>query len=669
MNIQRREIFQWLGAGVGAATLPAQASAGLLSPPVPTLPQHDSLWGNLLRNTELGSKKLTYLWTTNGPNLKGAPIAFGLPLDELPSLEWLILAIGEIVRLIANLLAALPASARERDPGLTAQVEHMRVTLARVDERHRALIAGQAGSTWVQPGVAVEVAGMQQEVLGLASQVPALAKALTQQVGDAAATAADAADPLARYKALYRLLPLPSDSPQPHSDELFAHWRVAGPNPMLLKRVGSLPAHFPLTEAQYAKATGGGDTLAAALSQKRAYLLDHVELGSMAPSAPTHKALTGVSHNHAPMALFVVPPGGRALMPVAIQCGQSPVGRPMFLRASSPDSAEYWGWQMAKTVVQTADFCYHEMFTHLGRTHLVSEACCVATHRCLPSSHPLHALLVPHFEGDLWVNLLAALIIMSPGTFGDIILGPPLQALQEGAVRDRLAFDFEASMPPAELRKRGLDDRQALPEHPYRDDALLLWDAIKAWVSDYIAVYYPGDSDVRNDRELAAWANELVTRGRLQGFKPIVTRQQLIDVVAMVVFTASAQHAAVNFPQRDEMSYAPLFAGNSPAPAPNRTTGWTEADWLRQLPGPVAAATQVHFLSMLGGIRYRLLGEYRHNRFPHGPVLKDPRVQAPLARFRARLVDIEREIEARNAHRLRPYLHLLPSRIPCSTHI
>ena len=36
------------------------------------------------------------------------------------------------------------------------------------------------------------------------------------------------------------------------------------------------------------------------------------------------------------------------------------------------------------------------------------------------------------------------------------------------------------------LQKRGLDDRNALPFFPYRDDGEVMYDAIGAMVEDYI---------------------------------------------------------------------------------------------------------------------------------------------------------------------------------------
>jgi len=322
--------------------------------------------------------------------------------------------------------------------------------------------------------------------------------------------------------------------------------------------------------------------------------------------------------------------------------------------------------------VQVADFNYHEMFVHLGRTHLMSEAFAMATQRQLAVAHPLSRLLAPHLEGAMFINEAATLLIMAPLTTGDVILAAPIETLQRECGRDRLACDFYDNMLPNDLRLRGVDSIDELPDYPYRDDALLVWNAINRWVGDYIGVYYANDGDVIGDYELKAWADELATSGRIKGFRAITSRSQLVAVVTAVIFNASAQHAAVNFPQYSVMTYAPFSAGTAGGPAPAAAAGQSEASWSQLLPSRLAAQEQILLFHILGGVYYRPLGEYRDNAFPHLPVLLDPAIVGPggpLERFRAALAGVESTIAQRNAGRKRPYEHLLPSRIPSSTNI
>ena len=312
------------------------------------------------------------------------------------------------------------------------------------------------------------------------------------------------------------------------------------------------------------------------------------------------------------------------------------------------------------------------MFVHLAQTHLVSEAFCLATQRTLAPSHPLHVLLAPHFEGILFINEGAARILLPSAGFIDVMFAAPIQDTQATAGGNRLGFDFYRGMLPESLKARNVDDPAALPDYPYRDDGLLVWNAIRQWAADYVAVYYASDGDVTGDVELAAWVGEVIGSGKVAGVRPITGRSQLVEVLTMVIFTASAQHAAVNFPQPSMMTYAPAICAMSAAPAPDSPSGKSEADWLKMMPPTLVALEKVNIYHLLGSVYHGRLGDYRQTGFPYAPVFSDRRVTAsggPLERFQARLKEIEATIRTRNQARRRPYEYLLPSRIPASTNI
>ena len=71
-------------------------------------------------------------------------------------------------------------------------------------------------------------------------------------------------------------------------------------------------------------------------------------------------------------------------------------------------------------------------------------------------------------------------------------------------------YSFNKAMLPNQLKERGVDDTDKLPVYPYRDDALLIWYAIRQWVSDYLDIDYKKDEDVQNDVWLQNWAAEVV---------------------------------------------------------------------------------------------------------------------------------------------------------------
>ena len=43
---------------------------------------------------------------------------------------------------------------------------------------------------------------------------------------------------------------------------------------------------------------------------------------------------------------------------------------------------------------------------------------------------------------------------------------------------------------PALIKRRNMDNDSFPATFPYRDDGMLLWDAIYQWVNDYLSIYY-----------------------------------------------------------------------------------------------------------------------------------------------------------------------------------
>ena len=461
----------------------------------------------------------------------------------------------------------------------------------------------------------------------------------------------------ADYELLFQNFVLPDNYNLYDDDDHFAELRVTGINPMAIKKVTSLESHFPVTEAIFtATAAFANDSLAAAGSEGRLFLADYEMLSSMEPGAlPTQPKYT-----YAPLALFALPKNSDKLKPVAIQCDQDSSTNPIF----TPNDS--WTWKIAKAAVQVADTNHHELYSHLGTTHLVQEAIALGTYRQLSYRHPLHILLTPHFEGTFFINFLATEILLPEGTAVPILLSGFTESLHAQAVMARTNHSFRDSFPPISLSNRGVMD---LPYFPYRDDALALWGAINDWVADYLSLYYSSDSDVQNDMELQAWSAEIGSQsgGRLEGFGDesgtgISTQAILIDTVTMAIFNGSVQHAAVNFPQKTQMTFAPMYpmAGYIPAPI---TTGHTQADFLDFFPPMENAMQGAETLNLLGSIYHTQLGKYSFGHFG------DLSVVIPLANFKAALSNIEDNINTRNLSFEKPYEVLLPSAIPQSTNI
>jgi arachidonate 15-lipoxygenase len=464
------------------------------------------------------------------------------------------------------------------------------------------------------------------------------------------------------YEKLFPVIALPTIANTFQDDEVFAYMRVAGYNPVMIQRVSSLSDRFPVKDEQYQAVMGSDDSLAVAGQEGRLYLADYGILDGAINGTYPHEQ----KYVYAPLALFALPKGSdsaRLLRPVAIQCGQTPgLDYPII----TPSSGKY-AWLFAKTVVQIADANVHEAVTHLARTHLFVGTFVMATHRQLPLSHPVSLLLRPHFEGTLAINDAAQRALIAPGGGVDRLLSSTIDNSRVLAVRGLQSYGFNSAMLPKQFKQRGVDDPNLLPVYPYRDDALLVWDAIHQWVSDYLNLYYTTDEDIQKDAALQAWAAEAQAYdgGRVTDFGEdggIQTRNYLADAATLIIFTASAQHAAVNFPQKDLMGYAAAIPLAGYLPASTLRGEISEQDYLNLLPPLDQAQRQFNLLSLLGSIYYNKLGEYPKEYFTN------PQVKPLLQAFQSNLQTVEATINQRNLNRP-AYEYLLPSKIPQSINI
>ncbi|ETE59265.1 hypothetical protein L345_15007, partial [Ophiophagus hannah] len=88
------------------------------------------------------------------------------------------------------------------------------------------------------------------------------------------------------------------------------------------------------------------------------------------------------------------------------------------------------------------------------------------------------------------------------------------------------------------------------------------------FVTDIINIYYGSEEAVCEDLELKAFVKDIFVYGmrgnKDSGFpKTIKTREKLSEYLTIVIFTSSAQHAAVNFGQMVEEAEPPAAWGEA----------------------------------------------------------------------------------------------------------
>ncbi|MBD2243268.1 lipoxygenase family protein [Nostoc sp. FACHB-888] len=462
----------------------------------------------------------------------------------------------------------------------------------------------------------------------------------------------DPLDELQDYEDYFPVLPRPNVIKTYQTDDSFCEQRLCGVNPLVLRRIQEMPPGFAFTISELQEKFGNSIDLVEKLANGNLYVADYRALAFVKGGNYER----GKKYLPTPIAFFCWRSSGFSdrgqLVPIAIQINPTDGRQSQLITPfDSPLT-----WFHAKLCVQIADANHHEMSSHLCRTHFVMEPFAIVTARQLAENHPLNLLLKPHFRFMLANNDLARKRLVNRGGPVDELLAGTLQESLKIVVNAYEEWSLDQFSLPTELKNRGVDDPNKLPHYPYRDDGLLLWNAIKKFVSEYLKLYYKTPQDLTADFELQAWAQELVSQsgGRVKGVpNSIETLDQLVDIGTAVIFTCGPQHAAVNYPQYEYMTFMP----NMPLAAYKQMTAeGTIADrksLLSCLPPPKQTADQLSILFILSAYRYDRLGYY-DNKFV------DPEAQDILVTFQQELNEVERKIELNNKSRLINYNYLKP---------
>lgn len=436
-------------------------------------------------------------------------------------------------------------------------------------------------------------------------------------------------------------------------DAEFAYQRFAGINPVTIARARGLddvPARLRLDDARFGAVMGAGQRLADRVARGDVFVQRYDALRVRAPGdlqpgrfvAPAQVLFCHAPEMDAPF----------SVAPVAIACAHDRADG----EASVYTPCDRDRWRAARRVVGVADVHMNELCIHLARTHTMTVPFAMALRRTLPPSHPLHALLMPHLRFTPFIEFMAWRQGVRD-TSGVLIrtLGGDARWSHDVARSQHHGHSFRELGFERDLAARGLDDHPV--EYPYRDDGRLLAGAIARFVGGYLRACYPRDAAVRSDAALRAFFDDVASpesgnvRGLLAGAR-LTDVDELVDVVAQVLFTAGPMHALAHYAVAAHLQRVdenPAFLTGNPLRAPH--------DDAAGAPGRRGAAGQ--FARVHGTyVRYDTLGDYA--RYPIG---RDPRHREAREAFRAELADAERTITARNATRLAPFIHFLPSRI------
>lgn len=280
---------------------------------------------------------------------------------------------------------------------------------------------------------------------------------------------------------------------------------------------------------------------------------------------------------HEPVVLFTLTrhenPARRQLMPLAIQLED---GRTFYPPsnidcnvARNYQNPECVVWLFAKIHVMSADTNMHESFVHLGMTHLLMEPILIAARRQFAPTHPIYRSLAPHFHQTIAINNEGRDTLISPDGLFERTTALGLKGSLQLIDRAFSRFNFSEWTFPKRLMEAGfpeipvaeqLTSADTLPGYLYRDFCYPLWNAMHKYFVEVVDTVYPDDATLRADFQLQAWAFETAAPrfANVKSFPPhFDTKPQLADALAIIGFTASVQHSAVNFGQFHGYGFVP----------------------------------------------------------------------------------------------------------------
>ncbi|CAM0946742.1 unnamed protein product [Alopecurus aequalis] len=387
------------------------------------------------------------------------------------------------------------------------------------------------------------------------------------------------------------------------TDEEFAREMLAGLNPHIIRRLEEFPPTSKLIgygdqtstiKEEHIQHHLGKLTIQKAIADGKLFILDHhdsfmpqiLKINSL-PNTFVYATRTLLllqdDDTLKPMAIELSKPRLDDLGTKVVGANSKVYTPPSSSDCESEKAVQNTIWQLAKAYAAVNDSAWHALISHWLHTHAVIEPFIIATNRQLSVTHPIHKLLQPHYRDTMTINAMARQLLISGGGFFEMTVCPGEYALRISSDVYK-NWNFTEQALPVDLIKRGVAKEDPtspyglsllIKDYPYAVDGLAVWSAIENWADEYCRIYYTSDEMVQGDVELQAWWKEVreVGHGDIKDqpwWPKMKTVKELVRSCAIIIWIASALHAAVNFGQYSYAGYLPNrpTASRRPMPEP-----------------------------------------------------------------------------------------------------
>lgn len=369
-----------------------------------------------------------------------------------------------------------------------------------------------------------------------------------------------------------------------YSQDLFFSMERLANSPFSVRRLGSGSLPFDVEDS--VAQTVAGASLQQLLDAGRLFYADHSDHANLPPSSGKYGAACD--------AYFFIDEVSGDFLPLAIRTG---VGANLIYTPA--DSAS--DWLLAKIMYNVNDFLFAQVY-HLAATHEVIQIAWMAAIRTLSVEHPLYGLLDRLTYQLFATQPLANSYLFDNGTAFDRVF-----AVSGSGARDynsQLYFSgsgaFQANYFLSDLQNRGLINSTGpeLTHFPYYEDATVIHNAIRAFMTSFVESFYASDAVVLADTELQAWVAEANGPAEAIDFpSEIATTETIIDILTHVAHLASTVHHTINTNELISLSSTlPMHPSALYKPVPTAKGNTSVASFL---PPPEAVLAQFEVEGLL----------------------------------------------------------------------